>query len=73
LILFDVVTVDEFRTSKLYNKDLTQELTNIKIKKGKKNKSINNVNSISLLYSFQYILVVKYGILRIGDPVFSCV
>jgi hypothetical protein len=44
---FDVVTVDEFRTSKLYNKDLTQELTNIKIKKGKKNKSIHTLLTLT--------------------------
>jgi hypothetical protein len=29
--LFEIISVDEYKTSKLYNNDLTKELTNIKI------------------------------------------
>ena len=38
---FEVISVDEYKTSKIYNKNMTDELTNVKIKKGKKNKSIH--------------------------------
>jgi hypothetical protein len=40
---FTVLSVDEFRTSKLYNKDLSKELINVKVKRGKKNKSIHTL------------------------------
>ena len=38
---FEVISVDEYKTNKIYNKNMTDELTNVKIKKGKKNKSIH--------------------------------
>jgi len=40
---FEVISVDEYKTSKLYNNDLTKELTNIKVKRGKKSKSIHTL------------------------------
>ena len=40
---FEVVSVDEYKTSKLYNKDLTKELTNVKVKRGKRTKSIHTL------------------------------
>lgn len=40
---FEVVSVDEYKTSKLYNKDLTKELTNVKVKRGKRSKSIHTL------------------------------
>ena len=40
---FDVISVDEYKTSKLYNNDLTKELTNIKVKRGKKTKSVHTL------------------------------
>lgn len=40
---FEIVSVDEYKTSKLYNKDLTKELTNVKIKRGKRTKSIHTL------------------------------
>ena len=40
---FELVLVDEYKTSKLYNNDLTKELTNIKVKRGKKSKSIHTL------------------------------
>jgi hypothetical protein len=38
---FDVVEVDEYKTSKTYHKDFTETLTNLKVKKGRKNKPIH--------------------------------
>jgi hypothetical protein len=40
---FEVVIVDEHRTSKLYNKDPTQELKNLKVRRGRKMKSIHQL------------------------------
>jgi hypothetical protein len=40
---FEVISVDEYKTSKLYNNDLTKELTNIKVKRGKKSNSIHTL------------------------------
>jgi len=44
---FDVVGVDEFRTSKLYYKDTTQELTNLKVKRGKQSRSIHTLLTLT--------------------------
>lgn len=38
---FDVVEVDEYKTSKTYHKDFTKTLTNLKVKKGRKNKPVH--------------------------------
>ena len=40
---FDVISVDEYKTSKIYSNDTTKELTNVKVKRGKKNKSIHKL------------------------------
>lgn len=40
---FSVVEIDEFRTSKLYNKDLSIELTNFKVKQGKRRKKVHTL------------------------------
>jgi len=40
---FEVVSIDEYKTSKLYNKDLSKELTNVKVKRGKRCKSIHTL------------------------------
>lgn len=40
---FDVVSIDEYKTSKLYNKDLSKELTNVKVKRGKRCTSIHTL------------------------------
>ncbi len=38
---FEVIEVDEYLTSKTYHKDFTETLINLKVKKGKKNKPIH--------------------------------
>ena len=40
---FEVISIDEYNTSKLYNRDLSKELTNVKVKRGKKSKSIHTL------------------------------
>lgn len=40
---FSVVEIDEFRTSKLYNKDLSIELTNFKVKRGGQRKKVHTL------------------------------
>jgi hypothetical protein len=40
---FEVISIDEYKTSKLYNRDLSKELTNVKVKRGKKSKSIHTL------------------------------
>jgi len=40
---FEVVVIDEHRTSKLYNKDSTVELKNFKVRRGRKMKSIHQL------------------------------
>lgn len=40
---FEVISIDEYKTSKLYNRDLSKELTNMKVKRGKKSKSIHTL------------------------------
>lgn len=44
---FQVVGVDEFRTSKLYYKDTTKELTNLKVKRGKRSRSIHTLLTLT--------------------------
>jgi len=39
---FTILDVDEYKTSKIYNKTFT-ELTNIKVRKGKHNKKIHEI------------------------------
>ena len=39
---FEILETDEFRTSKLYNKNF-KELTNVKVRKGKHSKSLHQV------------------------------
>lgn len=38
---FDVVEVDEYKTSKTYHRDFTEPLTNLKVRKGNRNKPIH--------------------------------
>ena len=40
---FDVVSIDEYKTSKIYSNDTTKELENVKVKRGRKNKSIHKL------------------------------
>jgi len=44
---FEVVEVDEFRTSKIYHNDLTTELTNVKVKQGKRMKPIHGLLTLT--------------------------
>lgn len=44
---FQVVGVDEFRTSKLYYRDTTQELTNLKVKRGRRSRSIHTLLTLT--------------------------
>jgi hypothetical protein len=44
---FDIVEVDEFKTSKIYNDDLSQELVNLKVKKGKHFRSVHSLLTLT--------------------------
>jgi hypothetical protein len=44
---FDIVEVDEFKTSKIYNNDLSQELVNLKVKKGKHFRSVHSLLTLT--------------------------
>lgn len=40
---FEVISVDEYKTSKLYNRDLSKELENVRVKRGKRTISIHTL------------------------------